>query len=195
MKFLHRHSATAKPRVDFGVNRNGGLCNCGCNLPAPIAKTTARNLGIVKGEPLRFINGHHNLLPESYTVEDRGHDTPCYVFRNAKGKGYGYVHRGGKFIYVHRYFWERENGPLREGRQLHHECGVKNCVRLSHLTPLLVTDHQRIHPRAVLTMEKAREARRLVLVNGMRRKDVAELFGVSCGVIEAAVNGKTWSEA
>jgi hypothetical protein len=32
-------------------------CECGCGQPAPIAKKTRR--GYVKGEPMRFIQGHH----------------------------------------------------------------------------------------------------------------------------------------
>lgn len=34
------------------------LCECGCGLPAPIAKKTATRWGHVKGEPVRFIHGH-----------------------------------------------------------------------------------------------------------------------------------------
>jgi ribosomal protein L34 len=34
-------------------------CECGCGAPAPIANRTRRGLGHVKGEPIRFIQGHH----------------------------------------------------------------------------------------------------------------------------------------
>jgi len=34
------------------------LCECGCGLPAPIAKITAKRLGHIKGEPVRFRKGH-----------------------------------------------------------------------------------------------------------------------------------------
>jgi len=36
------------------------LCECGCGLPAPIAKKTNTRRGHVKGQPIRFIVGHHN---------------------------------------------------------------------------------------------------------------------------------------
>ncbi len=194
MKYIHRHATTAKLRVDFGVNQNDGLCHCECGESAPIAKGTTRELGIVRGEPLRYINGHHNMLPETYTAEDRGYDTPCWIWRNEASSGYGYIGRNGRFIYAHRYFYEREHGHIPEGCQLHHKCEIRNCVRLSHLEPLSMVDHQRLHTGTRLTMAKAREARRLVLVCGMQRKEVAELFGVSSDVIEIAVNGKTWRE-
>jgi len=34
------------------------LCDCGCGLPAPIATYTNARRGYVKGQPVRFINGH-----------------------------------------------------------------------------------------------------------------------------------------
>jgi hypothetical protein len=194
LKFIHRHGTNKKPRVDFGVNSNGGLCHCGCGNPAPIAKTTDRRFGLVEGEPVRYIKGHHNLLPESYTEEECGYETPCGVFRNEKVDGYGYVQREGRFIYAHRYFYEREYGSLPEGYQLHHKCGVKNCIRLSHLEPLSIVEHQRVHPRSKLSIEKAREIRHLVLACGESRATVAQHYGVSRDLVEAVIRGQTWNE-
>lgn len=34
------------------------LCECGCGAPAPIATSTHRPRGYVRGEPVRFIQGH-----------------------------------------------------------------------------------------------------------------------------------------
>jgi len=36
-----------------------GYCHCGCGGKAPLAPTTNRNRGWVKGEPLRYIHNHH----------------------------------------------------------------------------------------------------------------------------------------
>jgi hypothetical protein len=36
-------------------NQNGGLCECGCGDPAPIATTTATAVGHIAGQPMRFI--------------------------------------------------------------------------------------------------------------------------------------------
>lgn len=38
------------------------LCECGCGKPAPIAKRTRQRLGHVKGQPMRFIYGHHRSM-------------------------------------------------------------------------------------------------------------------------------------
>lgn len=40
------------------------LCECGCGLPAPIAPQTSQRNGWIKGQPIRFINGHrHRATP------------------------------------------------------------------------------------------------------------------------------------
>lgn len=36
------------------------LCECGCGEPAPIAKHDHRLKGHIKGQPVRFVNGHNN---------------------------------------------------------------------------------------------------------------------------------------
>jgi hypothetical protein len=38
------------------------LCECGCGQPAPIASKTSRSDGRVKGQPSRFVHGHHNRV-------------------------------------------------------------------------------------------------------------------------------------
>jgi len=41
-------------------NETNGLCECGCGKPAPISKKDRRDRGQVKGQPVRFINGHNS---------------------------------------------------------------------------------------------------------------------------------------
>ena len=36
------------------------LCECGCGENAPVATKTSRAQGYVKGEPMRFVNGHQH---------------------------------------------------------------------------------------------------------------------------------------
>lgn len=40
------------------------LCECGCGLPAPIAKLTDTKRGYVKGQPRRYIIGHDKRKPD-----------------------------------------------------------------------------------------------------------------------------------
>jgi hypothetical protein len=37
-----------------------GLCQCGCGEPTPIAKRTSTRKGVVKGQPIRYVQGHGN---------------------------------------------------------------------------------------------------------------------------------------
>lgn len=59
----------------------------------------------------------------------------CLVWTGTKNwKGYGQLgaapHAG---TYVHRYVWERENGPIPEGMMIDHVCWNRACVNLEHL--------------------------------------------------------------
>lgn len=55
------------------------LCECGCGEPTRIAPKTSLRSGHVKGQPLRFVNGHNTRLRV-------GQDHPGW-----KGEGAGYM--------------------------------------------------------------------------------------------------------
>ncbi len=57
------------------AENKAALCECGCGDPAPIAKRTTGAKGVVKGQPQRFIAGHHMRKMASQIVTD-GHK-PC----------------------------------------------------------------------------------------------------------------------
>lgn len=64
-------------------------CRCGCGEPAPIAKKTNAQLGHVKGQPIRFINGHASRTQRKDPVE-------CAIDgcdRKAKARGLCEGHR------------------------------------------------------------------------------------------------------
>lgn len=79
------------------MNKLGGLCECGCGEPAPVADRNHTKYGWVKGQPKRFIKGHNGAkTPHKYIVQDRGFETPCWVWtRCLEGQGYGRVTIGG----------------------------------------------------------------------------------------------------
>lgn len=41
------------------VNAMVGLCQCGCGEPAPISHYNSKPRGYVKGEPRKYVQGHH----------------------------------------------------------------------------------------------------------------------------------------
>lgn len=83
---------------------NTKLCECGCGDPAPIAARTKLSHGYVKGEPCRFIHGHHargvsgpahNQWKNGRIRHTNGYMT-VHVGKEhsmANSKGYAYEHR------------------------------------------------------------------------------------------------------
>jgi hypothetical protein len=50
-----------------------GYCQCGCGERTPIAtKTRTSEGGAVKGQPKRFIHGHHRRKPRIEHIEEHG---------------------------------------------------------------------------------------------------------------------------
>jgi len=56
--------------------------------------------------------------------------------------GYG---RLGRRTYVHRAIWEIWHGPIPEGQDVHHRCGSKNCINVTHMELRSHADHARVH--------------------------------------------------
>lgn len=80
------------------------LCECGCGSPAPIAKRTRSEDGVVKGETIRFISGHNG--------------------RKQIVVSYRTVAVGGKQKLVHILKAEKALGrPLPSGAKVHHADG------------------------------------------------------------------------
>ena len=46
---------------------------------------------------------------------------------------------------AHRVAYRIVNGPIPEGYQVHHECGVRPCVNPEHLVALSATTHHELH--------------------------------------------------
>lgn len=127
------------------------LCECGCGEPTRISEKTRTNRGWVKGEPLRFINGHNMRidqpprakpglpLNERYEIREMGHATPCWVWiKSVSNQGYALMHSPEKkrHVLAHRYFYEMFVSPIPEGLTIDHLCRVRHCVNPSHLEPV-----------------------------------------------------------
>jgi len=76
---------------------------------------------------------HYKTPEEALTArtEVRG---DCLVWTGARLKtGYGSIQVRGKRVRVHRYAWERENGPIPAGAFVDHLCHNRLCVSPPHL--------------------------------------------------------------
>lgn len=63
-----------------------------------------------------------------------GVNTPCWKWVALKtDKGYGQIYIKGKYIYAHRYIWEKYNGKIPPKHTIDHLCRNPACVRPDHL--------------------------------------------------------------
>lgn len=124
--------------MTLGCEVPPGGCRCGCGQPAPIAKKTATKYGHIKGEPVRYINGHHQrstrLSSVDYVIDEV---TGCWIWQpSLTVGGYGHLRESGQMQYAHRVYDERFRGMIPAGLQLDHLCRNRRCVNPAHLAPV-----------------------------------------------------------
>lgn len=165
-----------------------GPCPCGCGVQTKIATRNSAN-GI-KGQPRMHNRRRRN--PAAYFVEeDRGYDTPCWIWQGARdGQGYGHVGRGGRWVRAHRRWYEDHVGPIPEGHDLDHLCRVKLCVRPDHMEPVTHAENVRRGRGSKLTVEQVREIR---AAEGTR-VEIGRRYGVSHVCVTNIKNRKRWAD-
>lgn len=183
-----------------------GYCHCGCGERTKLAARTDAGKGWIKGQPLRFVNGHNRrLAPVEYLPEDRGHETPCFIWqRHLDENGYG---RASRRTLAHRLYYERARGPVPEGLELDHLCRVPACVNPDHLEPVTHVENIRRGAQTKLTAEQVREIRGIAAAELEARRaqgfkersvgwwhDVASRYGVAYPTISNIVRGLRWRD-
>lgn len=171
-----------------------GMCLCGCGEQTKLAKQTWEPFGWVKGEPLRYIAGHMKRSPSfSYSEEDRGYDTECWIWRNGSAPGgYGQISIGNKTFPAHRAMYERLRGPIPP--DIDHLCYVPRCVNPDHLEPVTPLENVRRQRNTKLTFERACQIRDLVK-DGWRKADVARAYGIAPSTLTQVIRGDSWKQA
>jgi hypothetical protein len=67
-------------------------------------------------------------------AEDRGYETPCWIWQRAKlPRGYGVAKVGGQIRRAHCVAYEVSVGPIPDGLELDHLCRVTACINPTHL--------------------------------------------------------------
>lgn len=63
--------------------------------------------------------------------EDRGHETPCWIWNGKPHARTGYcrVKFEGRVVLAHRAMHEQEVGPIPDGYDVDHLCSQRDCVR------------------------------------------------------------------
>lgn len=129
-----------------------------------------------------------------YVAEDRGHDSPCWIWQLAIAQGNGYGRkmdpRVGKVVPAHRIYWERENGPVPDGLTLDHLCRVRACVNPAHLEP--VTQVENVRRASPVTPEMVRAIRRRTPGPKGTITRLAEELGLSFATVYFIAKNKSW---
>lgn len=136
---------------------------------------------------MRFIRGHNSYgmdrsgprIKKRWTVEDRGYETPCWIWQLRIGKhGYGMLGVKGRDWLAHRWHYSQAKGPIPDGLQIDHLCGIRECVNPDHLEPVTALTNTRRGRSLKLTpaeMIEIYERRR----GGETTHALAVAFGIS----------------
>ncbi len=122
-----------------------GTCWCGCGERTTIAKQTNVRQMAVQGAPNRYIRGHvRRRGPVAHIVIDLSYESPCWIWQRSRNStGYGVGYKNGRNALAHRVYYEEARGPIPEGCDVHHLCGIPACVNPDHLEALTRADHAR----------------------------------------------------
>ena len=125
----------------------------------------------------------------------------CWKWSGAKDSfGYGHVTIGypkRTTKKAHRVSYEIHVGKIPRGRLVCHSCDIPSCTNPKHLWLGSIQDNMKdrnIKGRQThkLTMEQAKEIRKMYKPYKMSRRHIGELFGVSGGSIQQILRGDTY---
>ena len=166
-----------------------GFCQCGCGEHAPLARSTCRREGRLKGIPVRFLPGHQTRARVRAVEVPTGYPTPCRLWQLAKTRdGYGKVKAGGRSLLAHHLAYQQEYGPIPRNTQLDHLCHVRSCINPQHLEP--VTAAENVRRSRCTRLSSAHVA--AIRASSDPQYVLARRFGVSQGHISAIKSGKSW---
>lgn len=120
----------------------------------------------------------------------------CWFWQGGTGKqGYGQFGVFSTVVTAYRFAYELYVGPVPRGRELHHTCGNRVCVRPDHLEVLTREENIQRTPR----LQRARglrydtassEIRRRRVEKGWSRKELASKAGIGEYTVINAEIGK-----
>lgn len=178
-----------------------GYCMCGCGERTPLSYQSDSRNGNVAGKPQRYVYGHYGktqrrvIAAADYTVEDRGYESPCWIWRwTTNWAGYGQCSNGsGRLTGAHRLSYEQAVGNIPDGLELDHLCRVRACVNPEHLEPVTHAENGRRGTHARITYEVADEIRRVRAEERLSLRAIGARFGVSNMLVRRVLSGRSWT--
>ena len=169
-----------------------GYCECRCGHRTRLAPRNRRDRGWRKGEPLRFLRGHHRRKPVRYVETHGGYETPCWLWQLAKNyEGYGLDSDStGKTVLAHRRYYEQHNGPIPPDLQLDHLRRMPSCVNPDHLEPVTAAENVRRGSSTRLTADAVREIRS----STEKQMVLARRYGIDQSHVSRIKNNHTWRD-
>lgn len=193
-----------------------GFCHCGCGEKTNLADRTRPRLGHVKGEPMKWIVGHHTRgktfpkrpLAERFweKVEKRGPDD-CWEWQATIHRtGYGqFGVARGRMKGAHRIAYRLTHGSIPKGAHILHTCDNKRCVNPAHLRTGTNAENcqeawdRGLQPRRAgedlpwtrYTANEVREVRWLHS-EGVSAREIARRYGMSHTNAKDIVRRRTW---
>lgn len=130
--------------------------------------------------------------------------TGCVVWPGKPtAKGYARLRVGGRQHRAHRYFWEKENGPIPDGLIVMHACDNPPCVNVAHLRLGTIADNNRdkvakgrtrkgLRPASAKLIEADLDAIRAMRRGGATLVAIARRFDVHNSTISRACRGQSY---
>ena len=115
----------------------------------------------------------------------------CHIWTGTvNNSGYGWYRRKGAHVYI----YIRKHGPVPEGLEIGHLCGVKLCVNPAHLEAMThEKNNQQMKSGVKLTEKKVQEIREKS-ARGVSARSLASKFGVNRNAIYSIRRGEKWKE-
>lgn len=196
-----------------------GYCQCGCGEKTRLSNWTDKRIGIVKGQPRRYVNGHSR----KYSAEKRVIEFWAKVNKNGSipthmphlgqcwewtasciAFGYGHFLWDKKLHLSHRISWIIVNGTIPDDLFVLHKCDNPACVNPDHLflgtkqdNSIDMFSKNRVsrkgenNSRHKLTDIQVAEIRRRYAAGGIIQQELANEYGVNQMQISAIVNYKS----
>lgn len=142
----------------------------------------------------RYCIGHHGRKsPVDYIVDP---ETGCWIWQGATNwGGYGVLRRKGKNVNAHRYYYQREHGPIPPGMDLDHLCRNRLCCNPEHMEVVTRAENLRRGENTTLTVEEVRDIKRILGEPAPPTyRSLAARFGIGERQIGYIANGQAWKD-